>query len=176
MGAYTIGYPRATQILGIVGLAIIVVSYTMSWATIRFDNLSVEYRLFDLITLMFNPNPTEVGGFEARLIISLFALIDPEAVDAILAFKAHVTLALLSIILGLLSIILDMKRVYASTLVCILLSPTLFIYAVSKLYEYLPPSIGLTSFSYDLGIALYILNSIVYAACILAPIGSKVVG
>ncbi|MEM2739926.1 MAG: hypothetical protein QXQ29_03910 [Candidatus Bathyarchaeia archaeon] len=163
-------YSTLTRILGVVGLATIIASFTLSWVTIRFENLSVEYRLLDLIALMFNPNPAEIGGFKARLIISLFALADPKAVDAVLAFEAHVTLASLSLILGVLSVILDTKRAYAVTLASIILSSTLLLYAVSKLYEHPPPGIALTGYSCDLGIIVYALNSIVYIACILAPV------
>ncbi|MCS7113424.1 MAG: hypothetical protein RMJ00_04110 [Nitrososphaerota archaeon] len=163
-------YLTFTRILGFVGLATIIASFTISWAIIRFENLSVEYRLLDLAALMLNPNPAEIGGFKARLILSLFALADPRAVDAVLAFKAHVTLAFLSLIIGVVSVILDMKRIYASTLASIILSSTLFVYAISKLYEYPSPGIALTSYSYDLGIIVYVLNSIVYAVCILAPV------
>jgi len=160
----------STRILGFIGLATIIISFVSPWATIKFEYLSVDYTLFDLSTLIFNPNPVEAGGFKARLIISLFALVGSEAVDAVLAFKIHVTVAFLSLLLAVLSIILDMKRSYASTLACIILSSTLFVYATSRLYENLPSTVTLLGYSYDIGILIYILNSIIYVACILTPV------
>jgi hypothetical protein len=159
--------------LGFIGLATIVASFIAPWATIKFEYLSVDYTLFDLTTLMFNPNPVEAGGFKARLIISLFALAGSGAVDAVLAFEIHVTATFLSLLLAVVSVILDMKRGYALTLVCITLSSTLFVYAISRLYANLPSAVTLLSYSYDVGLLIYILNSITYAACILTPLKGR---
>ncbi|MEM4462275.1 MAG: hypothetical protein QW695_05345 [Candidatus Bathyarchaeia archaeon] len=158
-----------TRILGVIGLAIILVSFIIPWATFRFEYLNVEYTLIDLLTLILNPNPVEVGGFKARLIISIYALANPEAVDAVLAFKMHVTLSFLSLVLGVLSVILDMRRSYASNLVCIILSSTLFVYSILRLYGNTPPTIALMGYSYELGVFVYTANSIIYVACILVP-------
>lgn len=159
----------ATRVLGVTGLAIIIVSFIIPWATFRFEYLDVEYTLIDLLTLILNPNPVEVGGFKARLIVSLYALANPEAVDAVLAFKMHVTLSFLSLVLGVLSVILDMRRSYALNLVCIALSSTLFVYSMLRLYGNIPPTVALRGYSYEPGIFVYTANSIVYVACILVP-------
>lgn len=148
-------------------MVILVLSLLEPWMTISFQYLRVDYIPLDLFTLMLPSS--KPSSFELEVVLTLFRSASPEVSDAPLCFVAHATLTFLAVVLGLASIILDLKVGYAAAMFCTVFSPSLLTLSMARMYAKPPPAFASTSYSLGLGILLAAISSIFYVLSIFMP-------